>query len=330
MTSIKLMSEAEDQENQEEQENKEHPDLEIVNKEYGLPYSKGLMAQSIMATGLVPERAYHVAREIEQHLIDTGEPSISLFRMREIAQEVLGEEEGERFTERYRRWMLLGELEKPIIILIGGATGVGKSTLATEVAHRLGITRLSSTDAVREVMRAFFSPELMPAIHYSSFEVGQVVKAVRTRRSDPDIAGFVDQVEKVSVGINAIIERAVKEGTRMIVEGAHLVPGFLDDKSWERAIVIQVVIVVEDEDSHRGHFYVRDQETDGFRALKKYVDHLPQIRRVQEFLKGEAQKTGVPIIVNQSIDDAVKTVMGIVLDRVSEYETARGLDFGVS
>jgi 2-phosphoglycerate kinase len=313
-----------------EPEQQDQPELEIVNKEYGLPYSKGLMAQSIMATGLAPERAYKVAREIEQHLLDSDEASISLLRMREIAQEVLGEEEGERFTERYRRWMLLGELEKPIIILIGGATGVGKSTLATEIAHRLGITRLSSTDAVRQVMRAFFSPELMPAIHYSSFEVGKVVKAVQTRRSDPDIAGYVDQVEKVSVGVNAIIERAVKEGTRMIVEGAHLVPGFLDQKVWEQAIVIQIVLVVEDEDNHRGHFYVRDQETDGFRALKKYVDHMPQIRRVQEFLKSEAQGAGVPIIDNQSIDNAVKTVMGIVLDRVSEYEASQGVDIGAS
>lgn len=310
-------------EKEKKESGQEQPDLEIVNKEFGLPYSKGLMAQSIMATGLAPERAYQVAREIEQHLVDSGEASISLFHMRDIAQQVLGEEEGHSFTERYRRWMLLGELEKPIIILIGGATGVGKSTLATEVAHRLGITRLSSTDAVRQVMRAFFSPELMPAIHYSSFEVGQVVKAVRTRRSDPDIAGFVDQVEKVSVGINAIIERAVREGTRMIVEGAHLVPGFLDEEAWTRAIVIQIVLVVEDEDSHQGHFFVRDQETDGYRALKKYVDHLPQIRRVQDFLKSEAQKAGVPIIDNQSIDDAVKTVMGVVLDRVSEYEAAR-------
>lgn len=312
----------------ESEENEIQPDLEIVNKEFGLPYSKGLMAQSIMATGLAPERAYRVAREIEQHLIASGEASISLFRMREIAQEVLGEEEGESFTERYRHWMLLGELEKPIIILIGGATGVGKSTLATEVAHRLGITRLSSTDAIRQVMRAFFSPELMPAIHYSSFEVGKVVKAVRLKGADSDIAGFIDQVEKVSVGVNAIIDRAVKEGTRMIVEGAHLVPGFLDSGQWTRALVIQIVLVVEDEDHHRGHFYVRDQETDGFRALNKYIDHMDQIRRVQEFLKGEAQKVGVPIIDNQSIDDAVRTVMGIVLDRVSEYEAKRGLESG--
>jgi 2-phosphoglycerate kinase len=311
-------------------EHEEQPDLEIVNKEHGLPYSKGLMAQSLMATGLAPERAYHVAREIEQHLVNSGESSISLFRLRGIAQKVLGEEEGESFTERYRRWMLLGELEKPIIILIGGATGVGKSTLATEIAHRLGITRLSSTDAIRQVMRAFFSPELMPAIHYSSFEAGTVVKAAGIKGADADIAGYIEQVEKVSVGVNAVIGRAVREGTRMIVEGAHLVPGFLDEKLWSRAIVIQMILVVEDEERHRGHFYVRDQETDGFRALKKYVDNMAKIRRVQSFIMTEARKIGVPIIDNQSIDDTVKTVMGVVLDTVSEYETSRGLEFGVS
>ena len=45
----------------------------------------------------------------------------------------------------------------------------------TEVAHRLGITRVTSTDFVRQTMRAFFSPEFMPSIHYSSFEAGRAL-----------------------------------------------------------------------------------------------------------------------------------------------------------
>jgi 2-phosphoglycerate kinase len=312
------------------EERKEHPDLQIVNKEYGLPYSKGLMAQSIMATGLPPERAYHVAREIEQHLIDSGEANITLFRLREIAQQVLGEEEGQRFTERYRRWRLLGELKKPIIILIGGATGVGKSTLATQIAHRLGVTRLTSTDSIRQVMRACFSKDLMPAIHYSSFEAGKVVKAADCKGADRDITGYVEQVEKVSVGVNAIIERAIKEGTRMIVEGAHIVPGFLNEELWTDAIVIQLLMIVQDEDRHRGHFYVRDQETDGVRSLGKYVENLARIRRVQNYLIEQAKAVGVPVIDNQSIDDAVKVVMGIVLETVSKYQESCNLKVEVN
>ena len=59
----------------------------------------------------------------------------------------------------------------PLVILIGGATGVGKSTIATQLAHRLGIVRVVATDAaIREVMRAMLSAELMPALHVSSFQ----------------------------------------------------------------------------------------------------------------------------------------------------------------
>ncbi|MBE3067377.1 MAG: hypothetical protein IMZ73_08125 [Chloroflexi bacterium] len=306
---------------------KKHVDLQIIGREYGLSYSKGLMAQSIMATGLPPERAYHVAREIEKHLVDTGEQGITLERLQKIAQQVLGEEEGQSFTERYRRWRLLGELEKPIIILIGGTTGVGKSTLATQVAHRLGVTRLISTDSIRQAMRAFFAPELMPAIHYSSFEAGEVIKAAQGM--DKVITGYLDQVEKVCVGVNAIIERAIKEGTRMVIEGAHLVPGYLQDDLWQRAIVIQLVLAVTDEDRHKSHFYVRDQETGGVRSLKKYVANLDKIRRVQAYLVQSAKEANVPVIENHSIDDAIKIVMGIVLDTVSKYQES-GLELEVS
>jgi len=306
-------------------EHREHPDLQIVDREHGIPYSKGLMAQSLMATGLAPERAYHIAREIEQHLIESGESNITLARLREIAQQALGEEEGQKFTERYRRWRQLGELEKPIIILIGGTTGVGKSTLATQVAHRLGITRLTSSDLIRQVMRAFFSPELMPAIHYSSFDAGQVVKAAEAKGADRDITGFVEQVEKVSVGVNAIITRAITEGTPMVVEGAHLVPGFLNEDLWNKAVVIQMVLVVDDVERHTGHFYVRDQETGGVRSLEKYVASMDKIRRVQDYMVAAAKEARIPVIDNQNIDDAVKTVMGIVLDTVDSYQKTSNL-----
>src|SRR5450759_5214432 len=225
---------------------REHHDLQIVDKEHGIPYSKGLMAQSLMATGLPPERSYHIAREIEQHLIDSGESTITLAGLRAIAQQSLGEEEGKKFTERYRRWRQLGELEKPIIILIGGATGVGKSTLATQVAHRLGITRVISTDMVRQTMRAFFAPELMPAIHTSSFDAASAVRVPAPRETDLSKVGFMEQTKAVSVGIEAIVARGIDEAQRMVIEGVHIVPGFLERSRWREALVLEFVLAVQD------------------------------------------------------------------------------------
>ena len=85
-----------------------------------------------------------------------------------------------------------------MILLVGGATGTGKSTVATEVAYRLGITRVTSTDFVRQTMRAFFSKEFMPSIHYSSFEAGLgLPKAEEEESGDAALLGFLDQTRNV-------------------------------------------------------------------------------------------------------------------------------------
>ena len=138
---------------------------------------------------------------------------------------MLGDEEGERAVTRLRRLAELQALDVPIIVLIGGSTGTGKSTVAAEVAHRLGITRVASTDFIRQTMRAFFSREFMPTIHYSSFEAGQAVDDDVT--GDPTIVGFVDQCRHVCVGVEAAIHRSLTEGWSMVLEGVHLVPGLL-------------------------------------------------------------------------------------------------------
>ena len=105
----------------------------------------------------------------------------------------------------------------------------------------------------------------------------------------------------------------------MVIEGAHLLPGYLKEDLWTQAIVIQLVLAVTDEDRHKSHFYVRDQETGGVRSLKKYVENLEKIRHVQHYLVQAAREANVPVIDNHSIDDAIKVVMGIVLDTVSRY-----------
>ena len=102
--------------------------------------------------------------------------------------------------------------------------GTGKSTVATEAAYRLGITRVTSTDFVRQTMRAFFSRDFMPSIHYSSFEAGD---ALHEPEGDPALQGFQEQTRNVLVGVHAALERALEEGWSMVLEGLHLVPGLI-------------------------------------------------------------------------------------------------------
>jgi 2-phosphoglycerate kinase len=210
----------------------------------------------------------------------------------------------------------LRTLDVPLVVLVGGATGTGKSTVATEVSHRLGITRVTSTDVVRQTMRAFFSREFMPSIHHSSFEAGP---AVRTDDIEADrvLLGFLEQTGNVLVGVKAVLARALEEGYSLALEGVHLVPGFIQPV--EGAVFCQVLLAIEDEEEHAAHFWTRDDE--GLRPFDKYLRALPDIRRIQDYLVERAAKAGVPVIENASVEATVDHVIDLVLAEVERVRT---------
>src|SRR5450756_2098049 len=104
---------------------------------------------------------------VHEALRDEGKPEVTMEHVRRTTERILEGEVGTEYVDIYRKWQSIENLDRPIIILMGGATGVGKSTVATMLAARFGITRQVSTDVIREVMRSLFAPELMPALYNS-------------------------------------------------------------------------------------------------------------------------------------------------------------------
>lgn len=285
----------------------------VVKEDRRFPFSKGLMAMSLMSSGLAPDRSYEMATVIERRLLDRGRTDIASGELSQLAEEVLGAEEGEVAVRHFRQWRRLDHLHRPLILMICGATGVGKSTLATMLAHRLGVTRVTATDMVRQVLRAFFSNQFMPAVHHSSFDADHGVR-MGTTSSDPLIDGFERQVEQVSVGINALIERATIERTSLVIEGVHCVPGAIEGLAQLDAVVVQVVVAIEDEDLHRSHFLARGESQR--RAVERYLGAFGRIRRLQDYIVARAEREGVPIVENSSLDDALVETMNLVLETI--------------
>jgi 2-phosphoglycerate kinase len=211
-------------------------------------------------------------------------------------------------SDRYRQ---LEELDVPLVMLIGGATGTGKSTVATEIAYRLRITRLTSTDSIRQTMRAFFSHEFMPSIHYSSFEAGAAVADA----DDPLVAGFLEQSRNVVVGVRASIDRALQEGWSIILEGVHVVPGLLPS-FLPGALLCPFILSIEDETAHAQHFFSRG----GGRPFSSYLDHFEEIRRLQRFIVGRAEREGVPVIENEDAERTSERVIEHVLAAAEQFE----------
>lgn len=286
------------------------------------------MGQSLTAAGLTPERAYAIATHMESRLLREAAGELTPHELHEFAIEVLRIEEGEATAQRFRRWTILKRKDVPIIMLIGGTTGSGKSTVATQVAHRLGITRITSTDLIRQVMRAFFSPALMPVLHHSSFDV-PISGGLFPSEAERELAllGFIEQSRQVCVGAQAILERAERERMSTLIEGVHLVPGLVQHVDMSRCAVVEMVVHIEDEETHRSHFTMRGLQTDGSRPVDHYLRNFSRIREIQEYLITQAERRGVPVIENTFMDETVRRLTDHTLDIVervaADVERAR-------
>ena len=287
-----------------------------ATRDFSFAHVRDLMLPCLATSGLPPERAWAFVRRVEDDLSGGPEQRLSFEQLRAVAREVLGRHDGDAVAERLGRWHDLERLERPLVVLIGGATGVGKSTIASRLSRDLGITRVSSTDFIRQVLRAVVPNTIAPELYRSTFELD------RGGSGGPGHAEFERQVRDVMIGVRAVIERATSEGTSIIVEGIHLVPGLLGLESASDSVVVHIVLSVGDEDDHEERFEIRAGTS--ARPAGRYDDGLPEIRQIQQHVMATARRTGVPVIENRDPDSTVRDVLDRIFAAVDVALRAAG------
>ncbi|MBT6972275.1 MAG: AAA family ATPase [Euryarchaeota archaeon] len=162
--------------------------------------------------------------------------------------------------------------KQPRLVLIAGASGVGKSTISIEAAKRLGFARIISTDAIREVMRSCDPERNIPRLHRSSFTRGEA--------GDP-VLDWKDSCRVVEAGIDATIARARREGIDLIIEGVHLMPDnrWLEEWREQGGIAIGFIMIVEVEETHISMLKERDAHS--WRKADRYLAAFDRIRAIQ-------------------------------------------------
>lgn len=282
--------------------------ISVVQGRTRTPFSKGVLAQSLLAAAIAPDQAFEVARELEAELLKRRLAEVDRDELRLLVGDTLERTLGERVAGRYRTWRAFQESERPMILLLAGAAGVGKTALAQEVAHRLGIARVTSTDSIRQVMRIMLSPELAPAIHASSYDAWQALPGL-AEVEDPVVDGFRAQASTVCVGVRAMIERSIAENSHMILDGVSIVPGLIDPERYAGdAHLIFLAVATLDPVAYQARFEKRARSASQ-RPPHRYLENLAAILRIQDHILELADQHGVPIVDNVRFDDSVLSIL---------------------
>lgn len=199
-------------------------------------------------------------------------------------------------------------MKKPYVILVGSASGIGKSTVAAELAKRLGIKHLLETDFIREIVRGVIGSEYAPALHKSSFDAYTTLRNQVNYDNKEDLinAGFVEHSSFVIPAIEKVISRAIADYDDVIIEGVHLVPGLINTEKFKEDASLYFFVLAADEESHKERFVKRAMQ---IHRGGKQLEYFSENRTIHDFLVDKAKENGVKVINTRSIDGTVQNML---------------------
>lgn len=279
-------------------------DVEVLVKEpWGLEgehrklrrFSVGIVTQSLLRLGMTTEEALRIAHDVRDELEGCGAKRV---RHSELHGMLLSRLEGLDTTEaRYAdRLRYLDERDGTLVVLVGGTSGSGKSTVAARVARRLGIEHMVGTDSLREALRSAIPPGVAPALHESSYTAHRTLTSFVGEDAKVERLGFLEHARPVATGLNGLLRRARTEGTRVVVEGIHVVPSLIEETYHRDRSVIITVVSVPDEQEHRRRFLHASRRDSRRKNANRYLDNFSTIREIHDFIAEDAAKHQLPVV----------------------------------
>lgn len=181
------------------------------------------------------------------------------------------------------------------LLVITGASGVGKSTLSARIAACLEFDKVVATDTIRETLRTQISQNEDSALHRSSFQPGE----------SNAIEDWKDTTTPLNSAIGAIVQREMKRGGDLLMEGVHFVPNFAIIDEWRASgrKACGVVLAVEDAEEHVRMIAGRRKHNG--RSVRHYLDHIDRIREIQFEMVRLAENSGWLVIDVTKSDDPI-------------------------
>jgi 2-phosphoglycerate kinase len=174
------------------------------------------------------------------------------------------------------------------VLLLGGASGVGKSSLSYRLARHYDIN-LTEIDDIQVALQKLTTPEQQPLLHFWRTNWDEF----SSWSDEQHLSHFIQVSREVfQPALESVIANHLETNRPVILEGDFLLPELAAFKIFDEQIndgrVKALFLYEEDETQIVANYLARDNEEQTFRAHLSWLN--------SQWLRSECERLGVPAI----------------------------------
>ncbi len=181
------------------------------------------------------------------------------------------------------------------VLLLGGASGVGKTSVSYRLAHRYGVG-LTEVDDFQAILERMTTPDQYPELHFFRARFDE------WRRMDEEqrLAHAIRYAEVMAGALELVIANHL-DGSPIILEGDFLLPSLAVRPAYDgvpAAGRVRGLFLYEDEEQIGRNYLAREGRPQAGRARASW--------RYSEWLRCEAERLGVLTIAARPWDTVLE------------------------
>jgi len=216
---------------------------------------------------------------------------------------------------KYIRGLSSGEINEPLIIIVGGIPGTGKTTLASELAIRLGIRIVLGGDTLREFLRGIVDEKAHPVLFSSVYEAWKHFSTEPTREAV--IKGYVEQARIINACAARMLDRCERDGESIVLEYLHFLPSMLEQQLRFKGAVA-MALELKSKEEHIQRFRIRQRYSHFKSPVERLINNLDKYEAMSAYMAEDARRHGIPVLESGDIQRAIDQALDIVYAKVEK------------